>query len=116
MPILELKSMATKSSELAVEHSIWSLPSCLATAGNDLFSSLWAAIEGCLKATASAIRIDDVKGGHGAQAEMHQTVCTPLLVPTTQCEESIGSVPCEALAAARQVETHSGVALWLQSK
>ena len=63
MPTLELKSMATKSSELAVEHSIWSLPSCLATAGNDLFSSLWAAIEGCLKATASAVRIDDGKGG-----------------------------------------------------
>ena len=63
MPTLELKSMATKSSELAVEHSIWALPSNLASAGNDLFSSLWAAIEGCLNATASAIRIDLDKGG-----------------------------------------------------
>ena len=63
LPKLELKSIATKSGNLAIEHSIWSLPSNLASAGNDLYSSLWAAVEGCLNATASAIRLDQEKGG-----------------------------------------------------
>ena len=45
-----------------VEHGIWSLPNKLAAAGNDLYSSLWAAIEGSMKATASAIRIDNQNG------------------------------------------------------
>jgi hypothetical protein len=58
MHTFDLKSMANRSSDLVVEHAIWSLPNNGAKAGNDLYSSLWAAIEGCMRSIASAIRVD----------------------------------------------------------
>ena len=49
-------------SNLPIEHVIWSLPKPLARAGSDLFSTLWIAIAGALRAIASARRLDDSKG------------------------------------------------------
>ena len=62
MPVLELKSLATKSADLVVEHCIWSLPNNIAKAGNDLYTSMWVTIEACLKSTATAILLDQQNG------------------------------------------------------
>lgn len=40
-----------------MEHHIWALPSDIAVAGNDLFSTLWASISSTLLAAASAVTL-----------------------------------------------------------
>ena len=61
-PSYKWETLASKSSNLPIEHIIWSLPKPLARAGSDLFSTLWTAIAGALRAIASAIRLDEQQG------------------------------------------------------
>ena len=58
MPILEEKSLANKSSNLKIEHFIWTLPTNEAVAGPDLFSTFWAAISSLFNAAGTATRVD----------------------------------------------------------
>ena len=46
------------------------MPNPIARAGSDLFSTMWTAIAGAIRATASARRLDDDQGGdaHTARA------------------------------------------------
>ena len=66
MPKLELKSLANKSNTLPVEHVIWSMATQEATAGNDLYATLWATIASTLRAAASAVRIAQLNGTDAA--------------------------------------------------
>ena len=87
MPTFEMKSIATKSGDLAIAHSIWGLPSCLASAGNDLFSSLWSAVGGCLSATATVIR-NDQEAGDTKQRERCIRLYAPFFLYLGQNEKS----------------------------
>ena len=70
-PTYRWETLANRSSSLPIEHVIWSLPKPIARAGSDLFSTLWTAIAGALRAIASAKRLDDNQGGgaHIARAQ-----------------------------------------------
>lgn len=59
LPTYDWVSLANKSSDLTVEHHIWSQPQPIARAGSDLYSTLWAAISGAMRSIASAKRLDD---------------------------------------------------------
>jgi hypothetical protein len=67
-PVYKWESLAVKSSELPVEHFIWSQPQPIARAGSDLFSTLWVTIAGALRSIATARRLDGndpaVEGEH----------------------------------------------------
>ena len=61
-PSYKWETLASKSSNLPIEHVIWSLPKPLARAGSDLFSTLWTAIAGALRALTRARRLDEQHG------------------------------------------------------
>ena len=68
-PVYTCETLASKSSELFIEHHIWSQASPIARAGSDLFSTLWATVAGALRTTASARRLD----GNDPNAEGEHT-------------------------------------------
>ena len=58
MPSFAMKPLHEISSTKVVEHQAWQMPSNLAMAGNDLFSTLWATIAGLLRYIAKSVRLD----------------------------------------------------------
>lgn len=74
-PVYKWDSLAGKSSDLSVEHFIWSQPQPIAIAGSDLFSTLWMAVAGALRSIASARMLD----GNDPAAEGKHTMRTQRL-------------------------------------